>query len=152
MPRKKKMEIILASPVPIAPVLGIDNLEAAIESMIRKRVDEALSRIGMGELDDPHFRPKEVSQKARQIQDMFEREKWSLYFEKWGCHDCGRKAASHAHGGICTTCAGRIQNRLKQLKLEYERAHPEAEIERQIDKLTLRSRTAERLLRGDHEE
>jgi hypothetical protein len=83
---------------------------------------------------------------------MFEREKWSLYFEKWGCQVCGKKTANHMHTGHCGACAGRITARLARIKLEYEQTHPEAEVERQIDQLTLRSRTAERLLRGERDE
>ncbi|HET6143869.1 MAG TPA: hypothetical protein VFE02_10190 [Candidatus Acidoferrales bacterium] len=152
MRRKQKMEIILAPPAAMEAPIAIDNLEAAIESMIKKRVDEALSRIGMVELDDPHFRPREVERKARQVENMFERKKWSLYFERWGCVLCGQKKAAHMHTGYCNTCAGRITQRLRLLKRDYEQAHPEAEIDRQIEQLTLRARSAERLFRGEREE
>jgi hypothetical protein len=138
-------EIVPPSEAAIVPAAPTANLKAVIESMVRKRVDEILSGSGIGEFE-PNFRPREIAQAARQIQDMFERVKWSLYFEKWGCQVCGKKTVAHFHTGHCTTCAVRIQQRLKQLKLEYERAHPEAEIERQIDHLTSRSRTAEALL------
>jgi hypothetical protein len=148
MSRKKKLKEIVLKPqaaiVPAVPAPSA-NLQAAIESIVRKRVDEILASSGIGEFE-PNFRSREMSQAGRQIQNMFERVKWSLYFEKWGCQICGKKTVAHMHTGHCTTCAGRIQLRLKQLKLVYERAHPEAEIERQIDHLTSRSRTAEALL------
>jgi hypothetical protein len=142
-------EIVPTSEAAIVPAAPSANLKVVIESMVRKRVDEILSASGIGEFE-PNFRPKEIAQAARQNQDMFERVKWSLYFEKWGCQVCEKKSAAHMHTGHCGTCVNRIQSRLKQLKREYERAHPDAEIERQIDRLTSRSRTAEALL-GDRE-
>src|SRR5665213_2997286 len=145
------VEIVPVTESAIVPSAPSANLETMIERLVRRRVDEALSRIGIEELD-PHFRPREVAQKARQSQDMFEREKWSLYFEKWGCQVCGKKTVNHMHTGHCGTCANRITQRLKLIKRDYEQAHPEAEIERQIDQLTLRTRTAERLLRSEREE
>jgi Flp pilus assembly CpaF family ATPase len=53
--------------------------------------------------------------------------------------------------GHRTACTSRVQYRLRKLKAEYDQAHPEAEINRQIDRLTLRTRTAESLPKGDGE-
>jgi hypothetical protein len=145
----KTAEIVPASETAIVSSAPSANLEALIEGLVRRRVDEAISRIGIGEFD-PHFRPREVAAKARQIQNMFEREKFSLYFEKWGCMICSKKTV-HASNGHCTACVNRITSRLRQIKGDYEKAHPEAEIERQINHLTLRARTAEGLLRGEQE-
>jgi hypothetical protein len=133
-----------AALVPIVPTPPA-NLKAVIEIMVRKRVDEILSASGIGEFE-PNFRPAEVYRAARQSQSVFERVKWSLYFEKWGCQVCGKKTVAHMHTGHCTTCAVRIGQRLAKIKRDYEAVHPEAEIERQIDRLTSRSRTAEALL------
>lgn len=138
-----------AAIVPMAAKEPSANLKAVIENMVRQRVDEILSASGIGEFE-PNFRPREIAQAARQTQDMFERTKWSLYFEKWGCQVCGKKNAAHFHTGHCTTCACRIHQRLIKIKHDYEKTHPEAEIDRQIDQLTLRARSAAALL-GDSE-
>jgi hypothetical protein len=148
-----RAEVILepeAAVVPIATKEPSPNVKAVLESMVRKRVDEILTASGIGEFE-PNFRRREVAKASRQSQDMFERVKWSLYFEKWGCQVCGKKTVAHMHTGHCTTCAVRIGQRLTKIKRDYERAHPEAEIDRQIDQLTLRARTAESLLRRSEE-
>ena len=134
-----------AAIAPIATKEPSPNLKAVIEAMVRQRVDEIMSANGVGELE-PDCRPREVARVSQQSQNMFEREKWVLYFEKWGCRMCGKKNVIHSSTGHCETCRARLFHRLKQIKRDYERAHPEAEISRQIDQLTLRARTAEGLL------
>lgn len=150
MRRKKKGKAIVLKPqaaiVPAVPPEPSANLKAVLEGMVRKRVDEILAASGMHELS-ADYRPTKVAHVARQVDDLFERKKWSLYFDKWGCRICGKKTAFYGNTGHCQTCAQRIHQRLTALRRDYEKAHPEAEIERNIERLTLRARTAERLLR-----
>ena len=151
-PREDNPGVIEIIPAlsPIGPKEPSAELKAYLESMVRQRVDEILTASGIEMESD--FRPREIAKVSRQSQNVFERQKWALYFEKWGCRMCGKKAAAHGSTGHCGTCVMRVQNRLKQLKLEYERTHPESEIERNIERLTLRARSAEELLRGEREE
>jgi hypothetical protein len=150
MPRKKKgeveVQIVPASKAALVPPSPSADLKAVLEGMVRKRVDEILAASGIAELE-ADFRPKEAAQVSRQTQDMFERKKWALYFEKWGCRKCEKKTVNHASTGHCGVCAMRLHGRLARIKRDYYKAHPDAEIERQIDRLTSRARTAESLLR-----
>lgn len=149
----KAIEIIPVSDADLKPIgppkEPSADLKAYIESIVRQRVDEILSA-NAGEFE-PDFRPRRVANASSQTQDMFEREKWSLYFEKYGCRGCGKKAAPHMSTGHCSTCQNRTYSRLTRLRAVYERAHPEAEIDRNIEKLTLRARSAEILLREERE-
>lgn len=146
MPDKKKpiVEIMPTSEAALMPKPPAANLQAMIDHIVRERVDEIMAERGAALESD--FQPREVLYEIRQRQTVFERRKWSLYFEKWGCRKCGRKKVSHASGGFCGRCQNLFQSRLTVLKREYERANPELEIQRQIDHITSRVRTAEALL------
>jgi hypothetical protein len=63
---------------------------------------------------------------------------------------CSQKAVLHSRGGCCERCSSLVTQRLSQIKRDYERADPEREIERQIDRLTSRVRSARDLL-GEYE-
>ena len=154
LPREEMLESSAAI-VPIvetvlAPAEPSANLKAVIENLVRKRVDEILAASGLAELE-ADLRPREIALAARQAQGVFERVKWRLYFEKWGCRKCEKKTVNHASTGHCSSCEQRLRIRMRRIKRDYLRAHPEAEIERNIDALTLRSRTAEDLLFGERE-
>jgi hypothetical protein len=151
MPRKKKVEVqvVRISEAAIVPKTPSADLKAVIESMVRKRVDEILSASEMTEVE-ADCRPREVAAVSRQTQDMFERDKWALYFEKWGCRKCEKKTVNHSSTGHCEICASRLHQRLRKIRRDYYASHPDAETDRLIDRLTSRSRTAEALL-GDRE-
>lgn len=136
MPRKKQVS------VEIVPKPEAMDIRAVIDRM----VDERLAA-READLMDPGYRSKALSNEIRVQQNVFNRVKWGLYFEKWGCQSCGRKKnVNHASGGHCTNCSQRIYFRLKQIKREYELNNPEVEINRQIDRLSSRFRSAEALL------
>jgi hypothetical protein len=82
------------------------------------------------------------------VQDMYERKKWGLYFEKWGCRKCEKKTVNHASTGHCDACSTRLVHRLATIRRDYFRAHPNGETEEQINQLTSKARTAEALLRN----
>jgi hypothetical protein len=126
-------------------------MQAIITRMVQDRVDEIMAERGGSQLE-PGFQPKEVAYELQRRQTVFERRKWALYFLRWGCRMCNRKKnVSHASGGCCATCITRVGARLETIKLQYERDNPEAAIDRQIDRLTSRFRSAEALL-GEGEE
>ena len=146
MPREKKpiVELVLQSQMPLTLESPAANLQAMLDRMVRERVNEIMAEPG-ADLE-PDFQPKEVSFEIQRRQTVYERRKWALYFEKWGCRRCGGKKASHMGSGHCDKCHHLLAGRLLQIKHEYERANPEKEIERNIDRLTSRIRNAQRLL------
>jgi hypothetical protein len=150
MPRKKKVKEIVIEPQAAILRTGPEpsaDLQAALEGMVRKRVDEILA--ASATIDA--FRPSAVAKTARRVNHIFEGKKWGLYFDKWGCLICGKTAVAkcYFHTGLCSSCGARVQSRLVKIKRDYEAAHPQVEIERNIERLTLRARTAERLLMED---
>jgi hypothetical protein len=149
---ERTAEMVPASEAALVPARSAAKLTAMIENLVRRRVDEILSASGTVELE-PNFRPAEVAKITRRGQDMFERKKGSLSFEKFGCMDCKRKAKAVSYGtnGLCSTCTLRWYHRYAQLKHEYEATHPEAETDRLIDRLTSRARVAEELLGEERE-
>jgi hypothetical protein len=151
MSRKKKVEIqvVRVSEAAIVPKAPSADLKAVIEGMVRKRVDEILAASGLAEIEND-CRPREIAKVSRQTENMFERDKWALYFEKWGCRKCEKKTVNHSSTGHCDICASRLHQRLRKIRRDYYTSHPDAETDRLIDRLTSRSRTAEALL-GDRE-
>ena|ERR1700676_3163661 len=148
MPRKKKVsvEIVPVSEANLVPKLPAADLPAMLDRMVRDRVDQIMAERGAGELE-PDYQPKRVLVEIQGSKTVFDRRKWAMYFEKWGCKVCGRKKnVSHMCKGRCGTCNVRIGLRLAQLKLEYERNNPESQIAEDIDRLTRRIRSAEALL------
>jgi len=154
MSRKKKVkEIVLEPQAALVPAIPSPSasLQAVIEGMVRKRVDELLASSGMAEMGDS-FRPAEVAKVRRRINHIFESQKWRKYFEKWGCLICGKVSVPYSFNGLCGTCGNRTTSRLMKIKRDFEAAHPDSQIERNIDQLTLRARAAEDLLLGFHED
>src|ERR1700680_2314822 len=139
MPRKRKIstEIVLQRPA--------EDMRALLDRIVRDRVDEAMAERANAQ-PEHNFQPRDVSIEIRRRQSVFERRKWGLYFEKWGCRMCGRKRnVNHGSGGVCATCEVRVAGRLRQIKLEYERDNPESQITENIDRLTRRLRSAQEL-------
>ena len=149
MPRKKKTntEIVLrlASEAVLVPKPSAGDLHAVLDRMVRERVDEILAMRDAGQLESD-FHPREVSYEILSRQSVFEKRKWSLFYEKWGCRSCGKKTVAHQSSGHCATCVGRLAGRLAVIKRHFDLASPEPEISRQIDRLTSRVRTAQALL------
>jgi hypothetical protein len=152
MSRKKKpaVDIVPASESALVPKRPSGNLKAVLDRMVRERVDEIMAERGSAPME-PDFQPKEVAYELQRRQTVFERHKWRLYFEKWGCRKCERKRVNHASSGHCAACHNRLQMRLAQIKRDFDQANPDQEIERKIGQLTSRFRSAQALL-GEHEE
>jgi hypothetical protein len=94
MPRKKKVS------VEIMPKTSRADIQAMLDRMVKERVDEIMAELG-AEVLVPGYQPRDVSNEMRVHQNVFERKKWSLYFEKHGCQKCDRKKnISHASGGL----------------------------------------------------
>jgi len=147
MPRKNKprVEILSASEAVLVPRPTAENLQAAIDRMVRERVDAILAEHGAALLE-PDLQSREVSYEIQRRQTVFERRRWSLYFEEWGCRRCDRKTVSHAGGGYCGRCYTLIFERLVRIKREFDAANPDKEMQRNIDLLTRKLRSARELL------
>jgi hypothetical protein len=140
MPRatKVKAEIIRVSPETAMPDL------ATLDLLIQKRVAEATAN--QGAILEPWFQSPTVAAEIRRHQSIFHKRKFALYFEKWGCLVCGTKKKDHVSHGMCQTCHGRFVDRLKLLEKEYAKAHPQEYENQQIENLTTRLRSAQRIL------
>ena len=147
MRRKKKanVEIVPASEAALVPKAPAAKLQDMLDRMVRERVDEILAERG-APLLEPDFQSKEIAIAIQQRQTVFDRRKWTLYFEKFGCRTCGNKKVSHASKGYCHACHLLIFCRLKSLKREFEQANPDPEKKRQIDQITSRVRSAQAFL------
>jgi len=147
MPRinKPRVEILSPSEAVLVPRPTAESIQAAIDRMVRERVDAILAEHGAALLE-PDFQSKEVSYEIQRRQTVFERRRWSLYFEKWGCRRCDRKDVGHAGGGYCDRCHSLFFGRLVRIKREFDAANPDKEIQKDIDRLTRRLRSARELL------
>jgi Zn finger protein HypA/HybF involved in hydrogenase expression len=152
MTRKKKpgVEIVPASETALVPKRPAESPQAVLDRMVRERVDEIMAERGSAPMESD-FQPKEVAFELQRRQTVFERRKWPLYFEKWGCRKCERKRVAHMSTGQCAACHSRLQQRLAAIKRDFDKANPDQEIERKIDQLTSRFRSAQALL-GELEE
>jgi Zn finger protein HypA/HybF involved in hydrogenase expression len=150
MPRKKtpRVEIVPRSEEALVPAPPTETPQAMLDRIVRERVDEIMAERGAGQLD-PDFQTRKVAYEIQRRQTVFERRRWSIYFEKFGCRRCDDKEVSHCGGGYCDKCHGLLWQRLAKIKLDYEKANTERDIQKQIDHLTLRSRTAQALLGGE---
>ena len=121
MPRtRNKGAIVPQSEAPLAPR---QDIQATIERMVRERVDEIMAQHD-SQIFEPDFRAREVSVVILRRQSVFDRRKWSLYFEKWGCRRCDRNNVPHGALGCCGKCFRLIRQRLTGLKKKWEMGHP----------------------------
>jgi hypothetical protein len=138
MPRSKKPKAELMR---VAPQMDLETLDA----LIQKRVAEATA--SQGAILEPWFQTSRALAAAiRRHESIFHKRKFALYFEKWGCLVCGTKKEAHDNHGMCHKCLGKFVERLRQLEKEYAKAHPQEYENQQIESLTSRVRSAERIL------
>ena len=147
MPRKKKpnVEIVPESQAALVPKAPAANFQAVLDQMVRDRVAEALAE-GDVSLMEPDFLPREIAIEIVAQQTLFHRCKFRLYFEKWGCRTCGKKTVAHSGRGYCHHCHVLIHQRLQQIKRDWDKAHSDKEIDRQIARISSRVRSAQTFL------
>lgn len=87
------------------------NLKLEIARMVDESVREALS--GKGTELQPFFGSKEVAYEIKRRQTVHEQNKFSYFFEDWGCMICGTRKARHYGCGMCQPCYLRTKERLK---------------------------------------
>ena len=138
MPRLKKPRTEI---VRVQPQMDLATLDA----LIQRRVAEA--QADQGAILEPWFQTsKTLAAEIRRHESLFHKRKFTLYFEKWGCVICGTKRKSHESHGMCRGCRGRFVFRLRQLEREYAKSHPAEYQDQQVESLTSRIRSAERIL------
>jgi len=147
MPRKKKVrvEIMPRSEAALVPSPPVETPQAMLDRIVRERVDEIMAEHGAGQLD-PDFQTREVAYEIQRRQTVFERRRWSIYFEKFGCRRCDNKEVSHEANGYCSKCHLLIFQRLAKIKRDFDKRNTEKDIQNQIDRLTRRGRSARELL------
>jgi hypothetical protein len=119
--------------------------EADLDRIIQQKVAEALAN--QGDILEPWFQTSRALAAAiRRHQSIFHKRKFALYFEKWGCLACGTKEQAHVSHGICQHCLGKFLARLRLLEKDYAKDHPQEYEDQQIESLTSRVRSAERII------
>jgi protein-arginine kinase activator protein McsA len=67
-------------------------------------------------LFEPHFRSKAESDAIRRCMTAQEKQKWTIYFDRWGCLACGQtRKRIHAGNGFCSKCHNNISGRLRTI-------------------------------------
>jgi hypothetical protein len=137
MPKKQNVSVeIVRTPSPT-------DMKAMLEQMMKDQFEKL-----MAERDLEQLAPAYRSSRIRPIYPGFEREKYGLYFEKWGCEVCGRKDnVSHIRKGRCELCNTLYHQRIAALEREWISKNPDSQIVEDIDHLTRRLRTAQELFR-----
>lgn len=100
---------------------GID--EKTLTLLVKEKVAEI-----MADRDaivfEPFFRSRQIAYELKRLQTMPEREKWSVYFGRYGCLICETRARIHVGNGMCNSCYSRTFNSLKQIVSEGVNRNP----------------------------
>jgi hypothetical protein len=83
-----------------------------VAQAIEQRVNDALSH-GSDADFQPWFQPREISNEIIRRQTVAEQQKFSYYFEDWGCIICATKDKPHYTLGFCQTCYSRVAQRIQ---------------------------------------
>jgi hypothetical protein len=115
MPKKSKsnsapVEIVSLTRQEISDEKRLD-FKAMLAQMVEETVQQAMS--GKGAELQPFFGSKEVSYEIKRRQTVLEQNKFTYYFEDWGCMICGTRKARHDGNGMCNPCRRRTSERLK---------------------------------------
>jgi len=88
-----------------------------------KEVEVACRRVGAPNdvtAFDPFFRPREEANAIRREQTPSQRNRWALYYGRYGCLLCGAKDQLYDSDGMCHRCRMRILHRLSRLAGDQE--------------------------------
>ena len=67
---------------------------------------------------EPFFRSRQIAYELKRLQTVPEQEKWSTYYERYGCLDCKTQDRVHAGNGMCHNCRSMVFRRLTQIITE----------------------------------
>jgi len=96
------------------------ELKRAMTQLIEEKVAEATG--GPAAMFQPFFQSKRLAAEIRRQQSVAENNKFSYYYEIWGClAGCGRTKEVAAHGslGMCNECYRRIAQRLREIVRQH---------------------------------
>jgi|ERR1700693_1507361 len=62
---------------------------------------------------EPFFQSKRRSYEIRRQQDVVQQRKFRAYFDDWSCMVCGKEDAGYGSHGMCKTCYGRVDQRMR---------------------------------------
>ena len=123
---------------------GVPDL-ATVDRLIQKRVAEAQAT-DQGLLLEPWFQPAPIADEIRMRLSVFHRRKGSFYFELYGCLICEKNNGLHVAHGLCHACYQKVAQRFKDMEKRYAEAHPHEYEDQQVDQISRRVRSAERIL------
>jgi hypothetical protein len=115
--------VVAAGPVRVPAEIVPSNLaqfRGAVGRLVEQKVAEALK--GGDSIFQPWFQTKTITDEIRKHQTVTEKDKWSYYFEKWGCVLCRTKKRAHYGLGLCYRCRCRTYSRLAAILREVEKA------------------------------
>ncbi len=100
---------------------GID--EKTLTLLVKEKVAEIMAdREAI--VFEPFFRSRQIAYELKRLQTMPEREKWSVYFGRYGCLICETRKRIHVGNGMCNSCYSRTFNSLKQIVSEGVNRNP----------------------------
>jgi len=78
--------------------------------MVEEQVAAAMS--GSDAELQPFFGSREVAWEIKRRQAVHEQNKFTYFYQDWGCMVCGTKKVAHSSLGMCHTCYVRVKHRL----------------------------------------
>jgi hypothetical protein len=99
---------------------GAEDYKALITRIVNERIAEIQT-----DSIQPFFESHEVSVAMRREQSVIERNKWTVYYDEFGCLICHKKPSRHRSLGMCETCHLRVSSRLKTIRRHLTAEKPE---------------------------
>jgi hypothetical protein len=100
---------------------GLDKAE--FERIVQQKVAEVMAdRDAL--VFEPFFRSRQVAYELKRLQTVSEQEKFSVYFERYGCLICETRKTIHASNGMCGNCHKKAFYRLTQIIAEGIKDQP----------------------------
>src|SRR5579872_617974 len=106
----KKSKPATAEIVPYTPQDQAAELKRMVDRMVEEKL--AAATTGGDAVFQPFFQPYEISNAISRTQTVTEQQKWTYYFEKWGCLVCQCKDNRYGALGMCGPCHMRVASRL----------------------------------------
>jgi hypothetical protein len=114
--RKAKPVTVEVLPSP-ARMLQATMDEATLQKLVQQKVAEILTaRDDL--IFEPFFRSQQVTFEIRRLQTVPEIKKWTVFYERYGCHHCGKSERPHGACGFCSTCRLRVYRQLRGIDRE----------------------------------
>jgi hypothetical protein len=112
MPRKSKAK---ETSVEIVPLGRTEMAEQKLKSMIAQMVEDGVRQAmsGAGADLQPFFGSHAIACEIKRMQTVHEQNKFTYYFEDWGCMVCGSHKVGHSSCGMCASCYTRVKYRIR---------------------------------------